>query len=112
MDLGGDLRRKLKWLMAIRVIISTLLLGGAILVQVTLPGALPVDPFFFLIGLNYALTIVYALTLKYVERRRWLVDLQLAGDALSVSAFIFVTGGVTSYFSSLYALPIIAASIL
>jgi two-component system, NtrC family, sensor histidine kinase PilS len=109
---GGDLRQKLKWLMAVRVVISTLLLGGAVLVQVTLPGAFAIDPFFFLIGLNYALTIVYALTLKHVEQRRWLVDVQLAGDALTVSAFIFVTGGVTSYFSSLYVLPIIAASIL
>ena len=36
--------------------------------------------------------------------------MQLACDALIVSAFISVTGGVTSYFSSLYVLPITAAS--
>ena len=36
--------------------------------------------------------------------------MQLAGDALIVSAFIYFTGGITSYFSSLYVLPIIAAS--
>ena len=62
------------------------------------PGIWPVNPFFFLIGLTYALTVPYALTLKYVDRHRWLVDLQLAADALTVSAMVFMTGGVTSYF--------------
>jgi two-component system sensor histidine kinase PilS (NtrC family) len=109
---GDNLRTKLKWLMAGRVIIVTLLLGGATLVQMTRPVAFQVDPFFFLIGLNYALTIVYALALKYAERHRWWADVQLAGDALTVSAFVLVTGGIVSYFSSLYVLPIIAASTL
>ena len=49
-------------------------------------------------------------TLRFVERHRWLIDVQLAGDALIVSAFIYFTGGVTSFFSSLYVLPIMAAS--
>ena len=38
------------------------------------------------------------------------IDVQLAGDALVVSAFIYFTGGITSYFSSLYVLPIVAGS--
>ena len=105
------LRRKLAWLIGIRAAIITLLLGSAILVQISTPGALPADPFFYLIGLTYALTVGYALSLRFVYRRRWLLDVQLAADALIVSAFIYVTGGVTSYFSSLYVLPIIAASI-
>ena len=79
--------------------------------QITAPGSFPVDPFFFLIGLTYALTAFYAATLRLAERHRWLVDVQLAGDALIVSAFIYFTGGITSYFSSLYVLPIVAASI-
>jgi two-component system, NtrC family, sensor histidine kinase PilS len=106
----ADLRRKLAWLIGIRAIISTILLGSAIFAQLTAPGSFPVDPFFFLIGLTYALTIGYAATLRYVDRFRWLVDLQLAGDALIVSAFIYFTGGVVSYFSFLYVLPIVAGS--
>ena len=107
-----DLRARLSTLIAVRLVFSTLLLGSAIVVQVNRQGALPIDPFFFLIGLTYALSVVYLATLRFVERRRWLVDLQLGADALVVSAFIYVTGGITSYFSSLYLLPIIAASIL
>ena len=105
----GGLRRNLAWLIAIRAIIGTILLGSAIVLQITAPGSFPVNPFFFLIGLTYGLTILYGSTLRFVERYRWLIDLQLAGDALIVSAFIYFTGGITSYFTSLYVLPVIAA---
>ena len=106
----SDLRRRLRRLILVRVVLSTILLGTATLAQITAPGSFPVDPFFFLIGLTFALAIAYARTLRFADRYRWLVDAQLAGDALIVSAFIYFTGGITSYFSSLYVLPIIAAS--
>jgi len=108
--LSTELRRKVAWLIAVRAVISTILLGSAVVMQITAPGSLPVDPLFFLIGLTYALTIAYALTLRFVDTRRWLVDLQLAGDALIVTAFIYFTGGITSYFASLYVLPVVAGA--
>jgi two-component system sensor histidine kinase PilS (NtrC family) len=104
------IRRKLAWLIGVRAVISTMLLGGAIFAQITAPGSFPVDPFFFLIAITYGLTLVYAATARLAERYRWLIDLQLAGDAIIVSAFIYMTGGVTSYFSLLYVLPIVAGS--
>src|SRR5919198_5437635 len=107
-----ELRRNVSHLITIRAIISTLLLGGATLAQIAAPGLLPIDPFFSLIGLTYGLTISYALTLRFVDRHRWLVDIQLAGDALIISAFIYLTGGIGSYFTSLYVLPIVAGSTL
>jgi two-component system sensor histidine kinase PilS (NtrC family) len=105
-----NLRRRLSTLIAVRVIIGTLLLGWAIVIQISQPEAFPVDPLFLLIGLTYALSVLYFATLRYAERYAWFVDLQLAVDALIVSAFIHITGGITSYFSSLYLLPIMAAS--
>ena len=105
-----DLRRKLFWLIAIRVGISSLLLGSAVFVQLTSPGIFPGEPLFLLIGVTYALNILWALTLKWAERYRGIVDVQLACDALIVSGFIAVTGGITSYFAALYVLPIAAAS--
>src|SRR5437899_8611272 len=106
----NGVRRKLARLIVIRAAISTILLGSATFGQITAPGSFPGNPFFFLIGLTFALTIIYALTLRIAERHRWLIDLQLAVDALVVSAFIYFTGGIASYFSSLYVLPIVAAS--
>jgi two-component system sensor histidine kinase PilS (NtrC family) len=104
------LRSRLQRLIAVRVLVSTALLGWAILIQISRPGSFPIDPFFFLIGVTYALGVVYLATLRLAERYSWLVDLQFGIDAVLISAFIFLTGGITSYFSSLYALPIVAAS--
>jgi len=107
-----DLRRRIGWLIVVRAMIGTLLLGGATVAQITAPGSFAVHPFFWLIAITYALTIVWASTLPYVERARWTIDAQLGCDAVIVSSFIFLTGGVTSFFTSLYALPIIAASVI
>jgi two-component system, NtrC family, sensor histidine kinase PilS len=104
------LRAKLLWLIGGRAAVITLLLGSALLIRLKFPGAFPIDPFFLLIGITYAVTALYTVALKYFERYRWLVDVQLGCDAVIVSAIVYITGGVSSYFSSLYTLPIIAAS--
>jgi two-component system sensor histidine kinase PilS (NtrC family) len=93
-----------------RVAAVTLLLGSAIVIQIHAPGTFPIDPFFALIGLTYSLTFLWALTLQYVDRAPWLVSVQVASDALIVAAIVHLTGGVASYYASLYTLPIIAAS--
>ena len=108
--MGSSFRRRLLWLIGGRAAIVTVLLGSAILTQINSPGSLPVDPFFFVIGLTYALTAVYSLLLRQTEQRPWLVDVQLCADAMIVSALVHLTGGVASLFSTLYILPIIAAS--
>jgi len=105
-----NLRSRLATLIAVRVVVSTLLLGSAILIQLNRPGVFPVDPFFFLIGLTYGLSVIYLVSLRYVGRHPWLADVQFAADAMLVSAFIYITGGISSLFSTLYVLPIIAAS--
>lgn len=110
--MGQAIRRKLLWVIAARAALITIVLGSAILVQIRTPQASVGDPFFFLIGLTYALTVAYALTVSKAERHPWLVDLQFALDAVIVSAIVYLTGGITSYFTSLYVLPIIAAAVL
>jgi two-component system, NtrC family, sensor histidine kinase PilS len=106
------LRSRLSPFVGGRVVISTIILGSATWVQLATPGAFPVNPFYFLIGLTYGLSVLYLATLRYVDDNPWLVDLQLTVDAVLVSAFVLVTGGIESDFSSLYLLPILAASTL
>jgi two-component system sensor histidine kinase PilS (NtrC family) len=107
-----DYRRRLVWLIAARVVVSTLLLGSAVVFQIAAPGSLPIDPFFFLIGLTYCLSIVYAVTVPYVARHPWVVAAQFVCDVAVVTAFIHFTGGITSYFQLLYVLPVVGASSL
>jgi two-component system sensor histidine kinase PilS (NtrC family) len=109
---SSERRRRLAWMVAIRAIISTLLLGAGPLIQFSAPGTLPVNPFYFFIGVTYACTAAFALALPYADRWAWLPDAQFIADAFVISGFIVVTGGVTSYFSLLYVLPIIGASSL
>src|SRR4051812_46196280 len=106
----SPLRRKLLWLIGGRAAVITLLLGSASLILYRRPGELPISPLFGVIGLTYALTIVWTLTLPFVDRHRWMIDVQVAADAVIVSVLVHITGGVSSYFASLYTLPIIAAS--
>ncbi len=112
---GNLLRRKLLWLIGGRAAAITFVLGSAIVVQYQLEhnpalSWFQIRPFFALISLTYALTILWTLTLRYVDRHTWLIDVQLACDGLIVSAIVYLTGGAASYFSMLYAMPIIAAS--
>src|SRR5262245_50829065 len=81
-------RSRLSVLIAARVVLVTLLMGSAVLIQVNRPGASPVDPFFALMGLTCALSVFYLATLRSSERHPWLVDFQFAADALLVSAFL------------------------
>ena len=98
------MRRRLLWLNSLRVAIVTVLLGAGVLVQIRARTTWTGEPFFLLLGL------VYALTIQYTEQRRWLIDLQFGIDTGLVSVLVLMTGGVTSFFSSLYVLPILAAS--
>src|SRR5215211_7286192 len=101
--MSTTIRRKLLALITARAAVISVLLGSAILIQIKSPGTLPIDPFFFLLGLTFALTVVYSLTIRQAERHRWMVDLQLAADAVIVAAIVHLSGGVHSYFSSLFA---------
>ena len=98
--------------MAGRAAVVSMLLGSGTLIKFTSPESLLIDTdaFFALIGVTYVLTAAYVMLLRYTEQHRWLIDLQLALDAIVVTAFVYLTGGINSYFSSLYTLPIIAAT--
>lgn len=104
------LRRRLAVHIAVRLLVATVLLGAAVIVQVRTPGALPINPFFFLVGLTYAVSLGFIGSLRFVERLPWLTDVHFAIDSIVVSAAVLITGGVESLFVILYTLPIVAAS--
>jgi two-component system sensor histidine kinase PilS (NtrC family) len=105
------LRRRLALHIAVRLLVATVLLGAAVFVQLRFgPGEQPIDPFYFLVGLTYAVSLGFIASLQLVERLPWLTDVHFAIDAVVVSAAVFITGGVESLFTILYMLPIVAAS--
>jgi two-component system sensor histidine kinase PilS (NtrC family) len=58
----------------------------------------------------YGISLVFITCLRFVERLPWLIDIHFAIDVVVVSACVALTGGTSSYFTSLYVLPIVAAS--
>ena len=95
---------------AVRLVVATVLLGSALVVQLRDPGAWAINPFFFLIGLTYAVSLGFVGSLRFVDRWPWLTDVHFAIDAVIISAAIMLSGGVGSLFAILYMLPIVAAA--
>ncbi len=121
-DLGGTPKKtkdnlflKIQWLMFYRVVVVTILLGATALVQIKESDLFRYSSFnyfYILIGITYALTVVYALLLFRVKNLRLFAYLQLFGDVFFVSLLIFFTGGIESIFSWVYILSIFCASII
>jgi two-component system sensor histidine kinase PilS (NtrC family) len=108
----GTLARRLLIHIALRMVAATVLLGSALVVQLRLPGIFDATPFFILIAFIYAVSLLFIASLRFVERFSWLIDLHFALDVVVVSAAVALTGGISSLFTSLYVLPIVAASTL
>ncbi len=108
-----ELQRKLKWLMGLRVLVVTVLLGSSILFAIGYGGRHPTVPIFYLlIGATYLLTILYSLALSELSTIRLQAGLQLVGDVLLETALVLGTGGSESPFHLLYVISIIAAGMM
>ncbi len=106
----GTLGRRLLAHIALRLAAATVLLGAALVVQLRAPGDFGTNPFFALIALIYIVSLIFIASLRFVDRLPWLTDIHFAIDVVVVSACVALTGGITSLFTSLYVLPIVAAS--
>ena len=106
----ASLRQRLLGHIAIRLAVATVLLGLALLVQLRAPGTLPINPFFILIGVTYAVSLGSLWSIGVVDRVPWLIDVHFAIDTVLISAAVVLSGGVESLFTTLFVLPIVAAS--
>jgi two-component system sensor histidine kinase PilS (NtrC family) len=109
----GEIERKIIWMMALRVLIVTTLLGSVLLIQYQFPEEFqPYWGLYYVIGLTYFLSIIYAIFYNFVENKEIFVYFQLINDLTIETFIIYVTGGIDSSFSFLYFFTIIAASII
>jgi len=111
----GDLRKRLRWLIFLRLLFSTLLLGSTVAFQLgespsPVSGSLLV--LYSLIVAIFLLTSVYALLLRRGSIGERSITFQILLDTFFVTVIIAVTGGFASIFNFLYLVVIIYASIL
>ncbi len=108
-----EIKARIQWLMGLRVLVVTLLLGLSLTFQVT--RGEQVETFYSLIVFTYAVTILYALVLRYVNTAAALVQLawvQIGVDFLLETVLIARTGGIESPFLVLYVISVTLASLV
>jgi two-component system sensor histidine kinase PilS (NtrC family) len=110
-----DLYHKLEWVMFLRVVFTSLLLGSTIILQFSekpfhLTGSLLI--FYGLIVTIFLLSFCYALIFKHIKRKLVFAYIQIGIDTFTVTIIIFVTGSFASIFSFLYLVVIIYSSML
>ena len=103
----------LVWLMFLRVVVVTALMGSAVFAEVIRRPRGPLDPLYFLIAVTYLLTLIYAFLWPFTTAyRKLLAYFQILGDLFIITGIVYYTGGTDSNFSSLYFFSIIAGSII
>ncbi len=105
-------RRRLRVLLVARVVAALVLLGSATVARVRVPGPHETDRLFLLLAVAFALAAVWTAAVRAMPARRWLVDAQMAADAVVVSLAVLLTGGLDSLLVPLYGLPVVAAAVL
>jgi two-component system sensor histidine kinase PilS (NtrC family) len=107
-----DERNWLTWLVKVRILILTFLLGLELLVAQFTPTPLPLRLFIATILLWYTLSLFYVLLLSFWQEHRLQASLQVLTDLALVSLMVHETGGWDSSLNFLYPLVIIVASVL
>lgn len=107
-------KRQLQWLLFLRVIFLTLVLGLNLILQ-SAERHIITPPFyyvvFFIAGV-YVFTIFSALILKHIRRYTTFAHTQILIDVFFITLLIYFSGGSQSFFTLLYFFPIIAGSII
>jgi two-component system, NtrC family, sensor histidine kinase PilS len=107
-----DERTWLVWLVKVRVIILTVLLGIELAVARLTPTPFPIRLFIDAILLWYAIALFHALLLAFWQETRMQALLQVLSDLALVTLVVYVSGGIDSSLNFLYPLVIIVACIL
>ena len=112
---GADFAKRLQWLMLVRLIVNTLLLGATILFHVEHIDSLfavSAVPLYILICTIFLLSLLYALALPRLRSYWGFSIFQVMVDLGYYTALVYFTGGASSPFLLIYVFPIIASGIL
>jgi two-component system sensor histidine kinase PilS (NtrC family) len=110
---GRDLARRMVWLMLLRTVVVSLMLGLSY--WLAWAGGAPwssdaVIALSLIVGATYVSTLVYALLVRAGVNPERLVWPQLAGDLLLTAGLVWITGGAQSAYGVFFALSIVGAS--
>lgn len=102
----------LRWYLGLRLIVISTLFLGILLIQATSPLILPLQHFYGIILVTYALSLGYLVLHLVGFSHRSQAIIQLVGDIGIVTGLVYFTGGYHSPFSFLYLAVIVAGAII
>lgn len=98
------------WLLASRLLVALLLLGGNIVFGAN--AGFTRDALMLLITLSFGVSLAALVLLPRVERLVLLASIQIAFDLALVTGLIYLVGGAASGFSFLYGVVILASALV
>ena len=101
---------KLKWMVGLRLLLASALLGSAVALDLHERLPFPTRPLYGLLAVTFGLSLAYAIALR---SQRWLPGqalAQLTLDLALVSLLVHFTGGLDSVFPFMYIFVIFAAA--
>lgn len=110
-----DAIRRLRVLIFTRALVVTLLLGSFYVFQVEGLKLLSLSIFSYFIVSLYALTIIYAASLRFINKLSSftvLASIQIFIDVITEAILVYLTGGIESWFAFTFLLTIISASVV
>ncbi len=107
-----ELHDWLSWLIKVRILVITFLLGLELVIRNFTPTPVPIKYFLSLILFWYTLSILYAVLQVLGLDEHLQAYTQITLDLVMVTGVVYVTGALDSHFISLYPLTIIVTSIL
>src|ERR1700746_652619 len=107
-----DERNWLAWLVKVRILILTFLLGIQLAVAELSAGALAMRAFLSNVLFWDSISLFYILLLSFWREHRLQASLQVLTDLVLISLVVHETGGWDSSLNFLYPLVIIVASVL
>jgi len=107
-----DERNWLSWLVKVRILILTFLLGIQLAIAQLTPTRLPMRLFLTTMLFWYTVSLFYILLLSLWKEHRLQASLQVLTDLILVSLVVHETGGWDSSLNFLYPLVVIVAGIL
>jgi two-component system sensor histidine kinase PilS (NtrC family) len=108
------MRTLLQWLLFMRVIILSILLGTSVILQTKTHAIIipPLDYVASFIAAVYLFTIISALAMRLLKNYWRFALTQIVSDALLAACIVYATGGSQSIFTIIYFLPIVSGSFI
>lgn len=105
-------RAWLAWLVKVRVIIISFLLAVELLLINLTPNNVPTHLFVTVVLVWYTVSVFFIVLIALWQEYRLQAIIQIFTDMSFITAVVYVTGGIDSFYNFLYPLVIIVASIL